>query len=120
MSAKNEKSKTQATRGNEGHFSNSESDFNSSTGLDESSGQPGLESVGFNGENRTRGNKVKSFVSTAVGKLIDRLIDSWRDRKKEAKDCLTWYNDQIAKCDSEIELLEMMKVELTEALAEED
>ncbi len=98
----------------------SSSDTGSSGGFDESSNQSRLESVVANGENWSGGNKVKGFIRSTVGKLIDRLIDSWRDRKKEAVDCLDWYNDQVNKCDKEIELLELMKVELTEALPEEE
>ena len=96
MGLKNEKSETQGARRNEGHFSNSEGDFYSSTRINESSNQPWLESVRPVGENWTGGNKIKRFVSTTVGKLIDRLIQSWTDRKKEALDCLTRYNDPVS------------------------
>ncbi|MGD1712861.1 hypothetical protein [Dapis sp. BLCC M172] len=120
MSVQNEKSKTQATRRDEGYFSDSKSNLNSSAGTNESSDYSGAESVRPDGENRSRGNKIKSFVSATVGKLIDRLIQSWKDRKKEAVDCLEWYNSQADKCDKEIELLELMKVELAQTLAEEE
>ena len=120
MVVNNEKSKTQRTRRNERHLSDSEGDFNSSTGVDEPSNQLGAKSVGLDGKNWPGGNKVKSFVSSTVGKLIDRLINSWKDRRKEAVDCLDWYNNQVSKCDEEINFLELMKVELTEALAEEE
>ncbi len=117
---KNEKSETQGARRNEGHFSNSEGDFYSSTRINESSNQPWLESVRPVGENWTGGNKIKRFVSTTVGKLIDRLIQSWTDRKKEALDCLTRYNDQINKCNEEIGLLELIKAELADTLDSEE
>ncbi|NEO55918.1 MAG: hypothetical protein F6K54_24330 [Okeania sp. SIO3B5] len=119
MNIENEKSKTQRTRRNEGHFSNSEDDFNSSTGVDEPSNQPGVKSVGLDGKNWQGGDSIKPFVCGAFGKILDRLIDSWEDRKKEAKDCLAWYNAQVDKCDNEIELLRLIKNDLVQAPTEE-
>ncbi len=119
MELENAKKQTQGTRRVQ-TGSHDEYDARSSTGLDESSDQPGLESFSSSGENWPGGNKVKGFINSTVGKLIDRLIDSWKDREKEAKDCLDWYNQQLVKCRKEVELLELMKAEMTEALAKEE
>ncbi|MEM1172271.1 MAG: hypothetical protein AAGJ08_25125 [Cyanobacteria bacterium P01_H01_bin.35] len=83
-----------------------------SPGVDGYSSQPRDESLNSSGKNRSEGNQVGYFLIPTLGKIIDRLIDSWRDREKEATDCLDWYNEQVEKCRKEIGSLEEIKAEL--------
>ncbi|MDJ0553500.1 MAG: hypothetical protein QNJ68_03490 [Microcoleaceae cyanobacterium MO_207.B10] len=115
MNKRHEKEQTQGTWGVQGD-NVGKPDNRSSSGPNEHSRQDGIESFSTSGENRTGGYPAGVFLSQTVGKIIDRLIDSWRDREKEASDCLEWYQNQIEKCQEEINSLEDIKAELTEKL----
>ena len=98
----------------------SSSDTGCSRGSDKTSEPTGIESVSSAGKDWQGGDSIKPFVCGTFGKILDRLIDSWEDRKQEAKDCLTWYNGQIDRCDNEIELLKSIKNDLVQASTEEE
>ena len=118
MNNENVKEQTQGKRTVQGIIFSS-GDSRSSARVDGTSDSIGSESFSSTGENRQEGNKTQPIICATVGKLIDRLIDSWKDRKQEANDCLDWYNNQVSRCDKEIELLQLIKEDLAQESAPE-
>lgn len=118
MEPENEKSEAQGIRRNEGHFNDSPDNSDSSQWIGETSGEDGGIQGRLDRENWSSGDSFRICSISLFGKILDRLITSWKDREKEATDCLDWYQNQINRCQEEIKSLEDIKAELAKNVEE--
>ncbi|MDY7008765.1 MAG: hypothetical protein SWX82_33835 [Cyanobacteriota bacterium] len=118
MTKTNAKKQTQGTRPIQ-RVDISQRHIGGSEGVDEYSNRIRYKSIGAAGKDWSEGNTTQDVWQRTTKKILDRLIDSWKDRRREAEDCLNWHNSLLSKCNDEIEILELMKAEL-EANTEEE
>ena len=112
-----EKGKTQATRGNQ-EIGRHCDDSYSIKGIQETSGGNGDFNVGTGRTNRTRQD---SPLNILLGGIVERLLENQKQKLKETRECVEWYQREEKIIQAEIEKLEQLQVialssDLTESL----
>ena len=101
-----EKGETQTTRGNQ-KVGRHRDDSHCTGGIQETSSTIGNFNVGTSRTNRTRQD---SPLSLLLGGIVERLLENQKQKLKETRECVEWYQREEKIIQDEIEKLEELQM----------